>query len=1459
METKSRTEKKITKSLDSPFYTQLFFDIGNGFSEKDSISKAVFGIEKSIEFDVSNVSDIKALRFDPINIRCVIHIRRVRINYTDNSFEDLDYDGNFLWTSETLSWFDTDDPNIHIEFTPSTKRIKSVAVELDFMGIGQSALNLLQLQLNKIKELEKKVAESNEKLAERSEVDHEQEFFSLESVRLDYVQAIQRANKKWEDLLEVKNGIDQKYQTQLANNIGLKNENRLFAQDIKVKKEELQYLQSQIATVNNDLSALRALIAEKDQIKADIEKAAALHLTEKNNLEIKLANAQLEKEKLLEDYDSLKKDNKRSQDQILDLDTVKSSLIKENQGLKKTLSENANKLQDLETNRTQLENEIQSKVLHIDNIQKEINQKNQHIQALEQHSGEQQQKFEELSQWTGQQYASLERHKDILHAIKASLSYRLGMGITAPARWMYEAVKTRPKQLPAVELEPAAIAPVVSEPAPEMPAQEGAVQEDKSSLEATQSPEPVTDQAAQEVTEISGLEKQILDDKNLDPVVSKRYSLLFICPHLPDYDTSSGGKRATRMLQMLAEEYDVYVYTLGDRPQKYIDKLEEIDVKVLDSPLFDDIDCDTHNYAEVKEQVEHLDAIVFAWYTTYYQSKKISELYPRANVIFDSVDVHWIREERLLKIDESFSAEGVAINKRNEIDAYRKGNIIWAVTQEDKEHILDEIPNADVRIVSNVHELEITKPVERTSKKILFLGGYKHTPNLTAVDALVTEIFPQIRAKHPDATLVLAGSHAPPEIRAYGELDGVDFRGFIEEEDLEALYEECHLTLIPLLAGAGIKGKICEAIAYKLPIITNDIGNEGINLEHGKDALVCNEFDALAQCAIDVFDGKYDLNSMTVGAQHKMTELVGAEVVKKAMVDSVSPCVSICIVTWNRQSLLERCVQSVLENTEYPNYKILVWSNGCADGTKEYLTALAEKEPRVEPILSDKNEVFVIPNNEMMLMYPDNDVVLVNNDTYVTRGWLRELHESAYARKNVGISGSKILYPDGRLQELGSELYANYSGNNIGKFDDPNKEQFLKEKEVGYVSGCSMYITRKTLDRIGVFDMQFHPCYCEDSDLAYTAWEHGIASVANPKSIIYHDEGGTSGTDTTNGFKAFQDINFHKFYTKHQGKINRINWDIDKIDLGQFDDAIKTKFFDQAGRVLINGTQKEHAYSIKFQTNTVQNYREYKRYFYSMEPVYNKRFILERRLSELFSHSFEIVGWDPITDQLDNFVIGEGRDVMMRGFHLPNYRDSMYNAESRSNSRIRALYMTMYNTTNGFEGLKDAYVTDNITGINKALERFGMNVTHGFDETFFGTRQKNNKQLSKLLCETGLADNSQDIIVHNELMHFSPDYKAVIAEMYRVLKKEAYAFVSIPFLVNQKYTDVRATIDEDGDIEHIKDPLYFNNNLLCHQLFAWDVLEEMRSAGFSEVFGSFSWSLYYGVLGTDILTLVLKK
>ena len=712
-----------------------------------------------------------------------------------------------------------------------------------------------------------------------------------------------------------------------------------------------------------------------------------------------------------------------------------------------------------------------------------------------------------LNQLHRSQEQVIQAEKRII-GIQNSLSYKFGFFVTAPVRWVYDLFRTKRERR-------------LSRGLPQK-------MDENAVIQATVEPEVLVNTPPQLELELPAYVKE---KYRTDPDMK---TIIYVSPHLPDFDTSSGGRRATRMLEMLAESFNVFVYTQGDRPDKYIRKIEEDGSRVIL----------TSSMYKLKELLPQVDCIIYAWYYTYFDAAELRSTYPMASIVLDTVDVHWVREERSLGLHEDLTEEQVKFNKQREVEACSNANVIWTVTEEDKQAVLKEVPNADVRVVSNIHEMVAEEYEPPTDWNIMFIGGFRHYPNITAAKRLAYKIVPVIRESHPEVSCILAGSHMPDEILALDELDGIEVRGFIEEEDLDDFYKESAISVTPLEMGAGIKGKICEAIAYRLPVVTTDIGNEGLNLIDGEEGFISNKDKGLVSRINDIISGQYDLEEVTARAGEKMLALVGPEGVASSMWHTLFPPVSICIVTWNRLELVKRCIESVLEYTTYPNYRILVHSNGCEDGTQEFLAELQENEPRVEAILSKDNDVFVLPNNWMMDMYADHDVVLLNNDTYVTPKWLSGLQKAAYAQPNVGISGSKILYPDGTLQEFGSELYADGSGRNIGKWQNANDPQYNKIMDVGYVSGCSMYVRRVVLNKIGYFDEQFHPCYCEDSDLCYSAREEGFRTVVTHESVIYHEEGATSGTDTSSGFKAYQEINMKKFYEKHRNKDNGIDWTI---------------------------------------------------------------------------------------------------------------------------------------------------------------------------------------------------------------------------------------------------------------------------------------------------------------------------
>ena len=106
----------------------------------------------------------------------------------------------------------------------------------------------------------------------------------------------------------------------------------------------------------------------------------------------------------------------------------------------------------------------------------------------------------------------------------------------------------------------------------------------------------------------------------------------------------------------------------------------------------------------------------------------------------------------------------------------------------------------------------VLREFEKT-KDILFVGGFNHEPNKDAIRWLHESIMPRVKARNENINLVVVGSNPTDEIKQICAEGGYDLRGFVPDEELLRLYNETRIVIAPLRYGAGIKGKIIEAMA----------------------------------------------------------------------------------------------------------------------------------------------------------------------------------------------------------------------------------------------------------------------------------------------------------------------------------------------------------------------------------------------------------------------------------------------------------------------------------------------------------------------------------------------------------------------------------------------------------------------------------------------------------------------
>ena len=159
--------------------------------------------------------------------------------------------------------------------------------------------------------------------------------------------------------------------------------------------------------------------------------------------------------------------------------------------------------------------------------------------------------------------------------------------------------------------------------------------------------------------------------------------------------------------------------------------------------------------------------------------------------------------------------------------------------------------------------------------------------------------------------------------------------------------------------------------------------------------------------------------------------------------------------------------------------------------------------------------------------------MFLNNDTQVTEGWLSSLVNLIESDPAIGMVGSKLVYPDGRLQEAGGIIWSDGSGWNYGRLDDPDKAEYNYVKDVDYISGAAILLSTRLWKQLGGFDVRFAPAYCEDSDLAFQVRKAGYRVVYQPLSKVIHFEGISNGTDVNGGgLKRYQVENSRKLKEK---------------------------------------------------------------------------------------------------------------------------------------------------------------------------------------------------------------------------------------------------------------------------------------------------------------------------------------
>ena len=237
------------------------------------------------------------------------------------------------------------------------------------------------------------------------------------------------------------------------------------------------------------------------------------------------------------------------------------------------------------------------------------------------------------------------------------------------------------------------------------------------------------------------------------------------------------------------------------------------------------------------------------------------------------------------------------------------------------------------------------------------------------------------------------------------------------------------------------------------------------------------------------------------------------------------PAVSIVIPVHNKFHITYHCLASLLLAPSKATFEVILVDDGSTDITVKAPDLLKN----VRHVRNDESKGFIRSCNRGAALSRGKYVVMLNNDTEVTPNWLDELIWPFEHFANVGMTGAKLLYADGTLQEAGGIVWKTGNPWNYGRNGNARDPRYNYSRQVDYLSGACLMLPTTVWKEIGGFSETYLPAYFEDTDLAFQVRDKGLKTVYAPMCQVFHFEGMSSGTDVSTGTKRFQEINRPKF------------------------------------------------------------------------------------------------------------------------------------------------------------------------------------------------------------------------------------------------------------------------------------------------------------------------------------------
>jgi len=335
---------------------------------------------------------------------------------------------------------------------------------------------------------------------------------------------------------------------------------------------------------------------------------------------------------------------------------------------------------------------------------------------------------------------------------------------------------------------------------------------------------------------------------------TRRRSVFVIDSYTPMPDRDAGSLRMFRLLQLLVEmgcRVTFSAENLSFHPE-YSTSLRKVGVETICHPFVRTMD------EFLAERGKFFGTVIMSRRDVAKQYLQAVRQYcPGAKVIFDTVDLHFVREAREKGVSAGRgSVDGDSWHHARgalELVLASQSDEVWVVSEAEKVILGEVAPEVKVEVVSLVHEVEPTNKPYTDREGILFVGSFMHPPNTDAMIYYFEQVHNKVREQLGPVRFYVIGANPPKTLKHLAEkYSEVELTGYVE--DIRPYFEKVRLSVAPLRYGAGVKGKISSSMSHGVPVVTTTIGAEGMKLVHGVNAMIADDAEGLADAVVELYN-----------------------------------------------------------------------------------------------------------------------------------------------------------------------------------------------------------------------------------------------------------------------------------------------------------------------------------------------------------------------------------------------------------------------------------------------------------------------------------------------------------------------------------------------------------------------------------------------------------------------------